>query len=376
MQCTARVGQTQSRHGFWLPCCLLLCLAGCKGEAPEPEPPEPPLVETARAEHYGQDYKIAVKGFVRAPEQVRLVTEVSGIVADKSDRLEVGRRFARGEELFRLEQTDYQARVLQAQAELDNALVARSKARDNMARIQVLAAQNTASQARLDDAQLTLTNAEAQVKQARAHLQQADEALQDTRLEAPFDALIVSEEVSIGAYFSPAQTALTLIGADQLEVHAGLTPEQSAAVSRRLDASPATPIEVMPLDSQQRVIARLLSVSPVLDPDSRTINYAVLVDKTAQSDTVGLTVGEYVQVNFPARAENSLLLVPSASLRKNSHLYLLSQDNKLQKIPVTPVSYQDEGVLIKADKRLLDARLLLTSLVNESSGLQVRTRDD
>jgi len=68
--------------------------------------------------------------------------------------------------------------------------------------------------------------------------------------------------------------------------------------------------------------------------------------------------------------------VPAASVRQNSHVYLLDNDNKLQKIDVTPVAYQQQQVLIAEDSRLLDAKLLLTSLANEATGLNVRTRED
>lgn len=87
-------------------------------------------------------------------------------------------------------------------------------------------------------------------------------------------------------------------------------------------------------------------------------------------------MGEYVQVHFAARAQQPLLRVPAASVRQNSHVYLLDQDNTLQKIPVTPIIYQQQQVLIAEDRRLRDARLLLTSLVNEATGLQVRTSED
>lgn len=355
---------------------LLVVLAACNDPSVAPEAAPLPLVETTAATPHGVDYTIVVNGFVRAPEQVSLVTEVAGIVAEKSERLEVGQYFEQGEELFRLQQTDYQAQVLQAQAELDSALVANAKAGDDLQRIESLSARDLAAQARLDDSQLTLTSTEARVEKARAALQLAEEALADTVVTAPFAALVASENVSLGAYFSSAQAALTLISANELEVEAGLTPEQSAAVARRLDATPDAPLNVVAADKQLTIRASLRSVSPLMDRTSRTISHTVLFDRSALADGEALTVGEYVQVHFAARAQQPLLRVPAASVRQNSHVYLLDQDNTLQKIPVTPIIYQQQQVLIAEDRRLRDARLLLTSLVNEATGLQVRTSED
>lgn len=354
----------------------LAWLTACDKPPPQAESAPLPLVETATAKPHGEDYTIAVNGFVRAPEQVSLVTEVAGVVATKSAQLEVGQYFEQDEELFRLEQTDYQAQLLQAQAELDNAVVARTKASDDLQRIQSLFQRDLAAQARLDDSQLALTTAEARVKKARAAVQLAEEALADTVITAPFAALIASENVSVGAYFSPAQPALTLISANQLEVEAGLTPEQSAAVARRLDAKSDPAITVVASDKQLTLNASLRSVSPLLDRTSRTISHTVLLSQPADTAGAALTVGEYVQVHFAARAGQPLMRVPAASVRQNSHVYLLDKDNKLQKIEVTPVAYQQQEVLITEDTRLLDARLLLTSLVNEATGLKVRTRED
>ncbi|MDX1536875.1 efflux RND transporter periplasmic adaptor subunit [Arsukibacterium sp.] len=354
----------------------LAWLTACDKPPPQAESAPLPLVETATATPHGEDYTIVVNGFVRAPEQVSLVTEVAGVVATKSAQLEVGQYFEQGEELFRLEQTDYQAQLLQAQAELDNAEVARTTASDDLQRIQSLFQRDLAAQARLDDSRLALTTAEARLKKARAAVQLAEEALADTVITAPFAALIASENVSVGAYFSPAQPALTLISANQLEVEAGLTPEQSAAVARRLDAKSDTAITVVASDKQLTLNASLRSVSPLLDRTSRTISHTVLLSQPANKAGAALTVGEYVQVHFAARAGQPLMRVPAASVRQNSHVYLLDKDNKLQKIEVTPVAYQQQEVLITEDTRLLDARLLLTSLVNEATGLKVRTRED
>ena len=355
---------------------MLALLSGCDSPAPQTAPVAPPLVETTQATAHGVDYTIVANGFVRAAEQVNLVTEVAGIVAAKSERLQVGRYVEPGEELFRLEQTTYQAQLLQAQAELDNALVAKAKASADLTRLQSLFAQDLTAKARLDESQLTLTTAGARVKKAQAALQLANEALADTVLTAPFAARITSENVSVGAYFSPAQSALTLISANELEVEAGLTPEQSAAVARRLQAEAEAPLQVVAPDKQLTLNASLRSVSPLLDRTSRTISHIVVLEQAVNSDGATLKVGEYVQVHFAARAAQPLLRLPAASVRQNSHVYVIDKDNKLQKIAVTPLAYQQQEVLLAADSRLVDARLLLTSLVNEATGLHVRTRED
>ncbi|MDX1677490.1 efflux RND transporter periplasmic adaptor subunit [Arsukibacterium sp.] len=354
----------------------LVILEGCDSQPPQVESAPAPLVETTEAQTHGMDYTIIVNGFVRAPEQVSLVTEVAGIVAAKSERLHEGGLFEKGEELFRLEQTNYQAQLLQAQAELDNALVARTTASDDLQRIQSLFERELAAKARLDSTQLALTTAEARVKKARAAVQLAEEALADTVITAPFSSVIASENVSVGAYFSPAQPALSLISASELEVEAGLTPEQSAAVARRFAGETDAPLKVVAADNQLTFSASLRSISPLMDQKSRTVSHTVVLDHAVEADGAALRVGEYVEVHFAARAVQPLLRVPAASIRKNEYIFVIDKQNTLQQIAVTPVAYQQQHVLIVEDNRLLNSRLLLTSLVNEATGLKVRTRED
>lgn len=114
----------------------------------------------------------------------------------------VGDRVTRGQSLFRTRQADYVRRVSEAQAAVNLTTAQATQAERQYERVMALAPRGFVSRARLESAETELAVAQAQTAQAQAVLATAQQALSDTVVRAPFDAVVTARLINEGVYLS------------------------------------------------------------------------------------------------------------------------------------------------------------------------------
>ena len=113
-------------------CALALGVGGAillkqAGEQPpvEPAPRAQPLVETTTARDTSWRPVIRTQGSVTPAQESELVAEVQGRVLELGDGLAIGARFTADELLVRIDARDYELAVLEAEAAIAHAELAR-----------------------------------------------------------------------------------------------------------------------------------------------------------------------------------------------------------------------------------------------------------
>ena len=86
--------------------------------------------------------------------------------------------------------------------------------------------QQATTQKELDNVQTTLAIAEADVTAARAALEKSRLDLSRTTLTAPFDCVVTSENVDLGALVTPQTQLATLVGTDEYWVRVTIPVSQ------------------------------------------------------------------------------------------------------------------------------------------------------
>jgi RND family efflux transporter MFP subunit len=242
--------------------------------------------------------------------QVDLAFRVSGYVVDirrtkgadgRTRALEPGAAVTTGLVLARVRTTDYQAVVDKAQgsqnessasvtaaeAGLAEAQAAFTQAESDFGRIATLWQQESvtkpvydgskakldASRARVDAATASVAAAKQRATTAAAQLREAQIALGDTELHAPFDAVLVERHVEIGTLVSPGMPAFTV--ADLHLVKARFSVPDSALHMFR--AGQPLPLNVDAY-STELFQGHVLSVAPAADPKARSFEITVAID--------------------------------------------------------------------------------------------------
>jgi RND family efflux transporter MFP subunit len=165
------------------------------------KPPEPQLVRPLKMVQIGQISLPTVReypGKVTAKDTVIMAFQVEGQIIELS--VLKGQEVKKGDLLAKLDERDYKNRYDSAKAEFEQAKV-------QLGRIQQAVESGAVS--RTD-----LTNAEAAFEQAKANLEIATKALDDTILRAPYDAVISDTFVE---NFQNVQAKQNIVGVQNIQ---------------------------------------------------------------------------------------------------------------------------------------------------------------
>ena len=151
-------------------------------------------------------------GTVVAINEVELRPQVAGYITNIY--VPDGQQVQKGQKLYEIDQTQYQATYNQARANLRSAQANLERARQDAARYENLAKQDAVARQRVDYARAELNTAQAQVAAAEAQVAGASTNLRYSVITAPMSGRIGIAQVRIGSQVSPGTTLINTISAD------------------------------------------------------------------------------------------------------------------------------------------------------------------
>jgi RND family efflux transporter MFP subunit len=280
-------------------------LVGCSDPAP-PEP-IPPLVELVRVDAYDVEDRIESTGELKAVERAEIAAEVGGriteILCDEGDAVIVDQI------LLRIDPEKRELELDNVRARLAEASAASREAKRERDRIVQLHDRGAASDAQLDAANTSLESAQSRQRAAEAQRGEAERALRDAEVRAPFAALVARRTVSRGEYVGPGTPLYDLVSTDPIEVEFHLPERDSERVS--LDQPVALRVAPMP----DRVFeAHISMVSPIIDPRTRTLR----VEARLPNPEGLLRPGLFAQVDIGVAQRSSVVIVPEESVMQRA----------------------------------------------------------
>jgi RND family efflux transporter MFP subunit len=293
-----------------------------------------PRVKTKILQAQTHQVQISSFGEVVPLERTALSTQVSGEVTSWHPNFVSGGVVKRGEVLFTIEKDDYQAAVLQAQAELAQAeaTLIEERAKAKVAERQAKKIKDT----QVSDLYLRIPqvlSAEARVKSAQAGLRRTNRDLENTEVEAPYDALVVSRNIGVGQYITAGSQVAEINNIEHAEVmvpiagfDAPFLPKDFVGVSAEIIAKGR--IEAI----REGQIVRDLGV---VDSATRMVNMVIRIDDPygLKSNLTPLPFGSYVEVQFNGRTVDNLFQVPQ-ELVIDERVWVVDPEDKLIPKPV------------------------------------------
>ncbi|MBK1725480.1 efflux RND transporter periplasmic adaptor subunit [Halorhodospira neutriphila] len=184
------------------------------------------LVEVTEAREGTFRPRFTATGTVRPAREVILRPRVEGEVVERAPALDPGGVVEQGQTLLRLDPADYESRLRERRSELAQARselrLERGQQRVAEAEYELLEQELTPGNRALVLREPQLEAARARVEAARAAVEQAELALARTTLRAPFDAQVLSREVSVGSQAAPGDALARLVGTETYWVEATL----------------------------------------------------------------------------------------------------------------------------------------------------------
>ncbi|MCE2028899.1 efflux RND transporter periplasmic adaptor subunit [Sessilibacter corallicola] len=321
---------------------------------------------------------IVTQGEVQSRTEINLVAEVSGKIVSVSPEFTEGGVFSAGETLLKIEDSDYQIAVINAQAEVarQRTIVDQGIADAEVAR-QQLAGKNASA---LGLKQPQLAEARAGLLAAQALLQQAELNLARTEVSLPFSGRIRSESVGLGQYVTAGSTLAEAFSTELAEIRVPLTDTQLQSLGLPIgfqsseEYAPQARVFAQVAGEVRQWQGRLIRVESAFDSDTRVLFATVHVDQPYSEETIALSgmplaVGLYVTVEIEGQTVDEGLAIPRDALRTGSKVYVVD-DGKLDIRQVTIQHSSEDEVIVTAGLSLGE-QVVVSAVRDPIQGMRV-----
>lgn len=354
-----------------------------------PEPHETlylgPLVEVEELHKTSRQVVVRGTGTVQARHEVSITPQVKGRVSEISPNMVVGGMFRKDELLFAIEDVDYQLAIAQAHSNL--ALSELELLRnENLAELalkewQALNPEDVSEPNPLAVYEPQLKSARAQRDAAQASLKQAELNLQRTRITAPFNCFVRSEQLEISQFLNAGSPVAVIAGTDQVEIVVPVPIDELGWLQvPRQGSSQEGALAKVELKSGgktfhwQGTITRALGE---IDPRNRMARVVVTVaDPLTQNPQTtslfhDLLPGMFVEVSLRGEEVADVVIVPRGALRDNDTLWVVDDENRLRILEVEIIRRERDEVMVRSG---VDAgeKIVLTNLSGAAEGMLLR----
>ena len=317
-------------------CATALLLAGCGGEDSENQAMEESSTSVKAIKVLTTDAPLtfSYSGQVVDRNEMKVQSKVNGAVVEKY--VKGGQNVVEGQILFKIDDRQYTAAVLQAEANLAKSKTALAKERVDLQRDEELWQSHAISEQTLANQRAAVKSQESEVSANEALLQKAKDDLADTIVYAPMSGKLGIDDVPIGTLATAGSTALATIGVvDPVFVQFAVSEQEylrlykgNREAEARGDAEPDYKISLTLADGSKYPYQ-----GEFIEAD-RTLSNATgtLTIRTIFRNPNGLLVpGMYARVEITGLKFPGAMLVPERALQQllGETLVIVAQsDNK------------------------------------------------
>ena len=345
------------------------------------------LVDVVIAQPSDGFFVVQAQGSVQPRTQTTVAAEVGGRLVRLADNFTAGGFFRAGEILAEIDPSDYQAALLQAEADL---AAARSRLADETAR---------SEQARRDWQRLhgserepgelvlrlpQVAGAQAAVQAAEASVLRARRNLERTRISLPFDGIVRTRQIDLGQFVSTGTPLGVAFAVDVAEIRLSLSDQDLAFLEL---PEPGVIVEDggIPVTLSGSVAgrrgsweARIVRTEGVVDENTRLVNAVAVVEDPygllGQSRELPLPMGTFVRADIQGRSSAGLIELPRAALRDNNTVFLANDSDELEIRSVELLRATAQRAYVRNSLKSGD-RVITTAIQAPIPGLPLRVRD-
>ncbi|MGB0938275.1 MAG: efflux RND transporter periplasmic adaptor subunit [Colwellia sp.] len=318
--------------------------------------------------------EVSSHGIIKPKYETTLVAQVTGEITELSPVFERGGFVEKGQLLAKIDPNDYQAALIEAQASMATARAALEQevAHGKVAKKEWDKITDT-SPTELSLRKPQLAKELARVKSAQAAVLRAERNLQRTEIRSPYDAMIESRDIGLGAFVSKGQQVGKLFGTAIAEVRLPVADNQlQYLVEQGRDAQ----VKLMGSFSGQEVEwqAKIIRNEGVVDNKSR-MGYLVAQIKdpynlgSKKTHQGPLRFGSYVKAKVIGLNVESAAIIPR-HLVVEGKVAILDADLKLHYAKIDVIRQQGPNVIV-ANGLAHGDQLIVSALDYPVDGMQL-----
>jgi RND family efflux transporter MFP subunit len=351
-------------------------------------------VEVTEILHTTEEVVVRAQGTVTAAQQVQLRPEVVGRIVGLSDSLVPGGRFTAGETIATIDERDYRVQLASQQEAVARARLAlrQERARQAVAEEEweLLEGSIPADESNRDLALRIpqIEQAEAAIAAAEGALAKAELDLERCTITAPFNAVVIREQVDLGQLVNPQTEVATIVGTDAYWVQVSLPVEHLEWIeipgrggrrgSRATVIHSAGSVEI----SRQGRVERLLGD---VEPAGRMARLLIVIDDPLNlggrhpESGLPLLLGSYVTVEIHGRTIEDAIVIPRRALREvhvegangaREGLWIMNGDDRLA-IREAEVVWRTEDTVMVSNGFADGERLITSTIATPIKGMRL-----
>ncbi len=360
---------------------------------PQKRPPAATLVEIENVVAGPQKTFISAMGEVVPAREIELRSRVSGEIIAIAEDFIPGGYFSAGELLLQIDPADYRLIIRQLESEVarveSDIAVEMGNQRIAEKEYALLGEAVSREERDLILRKPQLEKLLAARELAQAQLAQAKLDLQRTEITAPFNCVIDSRKVDIGARVNESTILAHLVGSDAFWLRVTLPVEQLQWLN-----IPGTSNEegslvgifsqgVNGMGSSRIRYGRVIRLAASLEEQGRMAQLLIRVEDPLSrleenSGKTKLLLGSYVRAELEGITIDSAVGIDRANLHEGNTVWLMREDNTLEIREVEVVFRDRDKVIVTAGIEEGD-RLITSTLVSPIAGIplqEVRTVEE
>ena len=359
---------------------LITGIAGFFGLASMKKPPEEkekvdttPIVAIETISLTPLTLTVSSYGVVKPKYETDLVAQVTGQIVELSDIFVRGGFVKKGQQLARIDPSDYEAALIEAQANLASAQASleTEKAQAKVAEREWQRIKDmTPSELSLRKPQLAQEMA--RVKAAKAAVLRAERNLERTDIKSPYDALIENRNVGLGSFVTTGSPIGKLLGTAISEIRLPVADNQ---LQYLLNYGEQAQVKLIGTYGGKDTLwsAKIIRNEGVIDNTSRMSYLVAQINDPyhieSQSTKPPLRFGSYVNIEIIGKQLINATKIPRY-LVVNGKVAILDENSMLRYAPVNIIREEDGEVVIAGGLQQGD-RIITSSLDYPIDGMKL-----
>ena len=294
--------------------------------------------------------RIESEGILQPRIETQFISPVAGQVIEIGENFYPGRFFQKREVLFKLDDSDYQFQVKNAETNLAQAELAFELEKA------------LSVQAKKDWEKLNLGEAndlvlrKPQLKQAKKNLESAQvsltfaqEQLEDTVFRAPYSGYLLSRTIDLGTEITGGMSGpiASAYSSGDAEIRLPLTESERLLI----DTKNLNENTVRLYDSGKLVAqGKIQRIEASLNPNNRLFYAVALIENAFPEDnqihTSEMFRGQYLDAMIDGILIDKAFTLPNEAIRESSTIYIITNQNQLVEKNITVISSNSNRVIV------------------------------
>ncbi|THB67413.1 MAG: HlyD family efflux transporter periplasmic adaptor subunit [Gammaproteobacteria bacterium] len=335
-----------------------------------------PVVEAKHIQVGNYPVKIHVMGKVVPARELNLRSQVSGKIVKVAENFKGGELVEKGQLLLTVDATDYEIQLQQKQAALkkSQAALRQEKGKQKTAKLELKLSgrgKNLSKEQKfLALRGPQLMQAEADVANYQSLVKAAKLNISRTKVVAPWNALVISKNISGGSVIGTSEVIATLVDSSEFWIKAEIPLEMLSFIRGRSDVA----VEIFNRRNDVAAMGKIINITGKLESETMLSSLTVSVPDPFADDCSGICIpniflDDYVEMAIDGGALKGVFRVE----RKNVHsgeIWLL-RDNQLHVLKPEKVFEDKAYIYINADIAA-DDLLITSNIITPVDGMKLK----